>query len=104
MYAVIETGGKQYPVKEGDVLRIEKMNAAPGTTIDMDRVLFYRDDQKTLIGKPVLENVKLQVTVLRHGKEKKIRVFTYKRRKRYERRQGHRQQFTEIKVDKIAVQ
>ena len=104
MYAVIETGGKQYPVKEGDVLRIEKMDAEPGTAISMVRVLFYRDDQKTLIGKPVLENVKLQATILRHGKEKKIKVFTFKRRKRYERRKGHRQQFTEIKVDKIAVQ
>jgi large subunit ribosomal protein L21 len=103
MYAIIRTGGKQYPVHEGDVLRIEKLGVEPGSTIQLDDVLFYRDDKKTLTGKSDLSGVKLEATVLRHGKERKIKVFTFKRRKRYERRQGHRQEFTEIKVDKISV-
>jgi len=103
MYAVIKTGGKQYTVKEGDVLRVEKIATEPGNKIDIDDVLFYHDDKKTLVGKPVVDNVKLEATVLRHGKDKKIHVFTYKRRKRYERRKGHRQQFTEVKIDKINV-
>ena len=104
MYAIIRTGGKQYPVKEGDVLRIEKLPVEPGAKINIEDVLFYRDDEKVLVGKPVVENARLEATVLRHGKERKIRVFTYKRRKRYERRKGHRQQFTEIKIDKISVE
>lgn len=104
MYAIIRSGGKQYPVKEGDVLRVEKLAVEPGTKINIEDVLFYRDEEKVLVGKPVVENVKLEATVLRHGKERKIRVFTYKRRKRYERRKGHRQQFTEIKIDKISVE
>ncbi len=104
MYAVVKTGGKQYPVKEGDVLRVEKLSAEPGAVIDMPDVLFYRDDEKTLVGKPTLDNVKLQARVLRHGKEKKIDVFKFKRRKRYERRKGHRQEFSEIKIDTINVE
>lgn len=101
MYAIIKTGGKQSPVKEGDVLRIEKIGAEPGAKITLNEVLFYRDEQKSLVGNPVLQNVKVEATVLRHGKDRKIRIFKYKRRKRYERRKGHRQQFTEIKIDKI---
>ena len=103
MYAIIKTGGKQYPVREGDVLRVEKIAAEPGSKVSMKEVLFYRDDEKTLVGKPVVDNVTLEATVIRHGKEKKIKIFTYKRRKRYERRKGHRQQFTEIKIEKIMV-
>ena len=104
MYAVLKTGAKQYPVKQGDILRIEKIEAEPGTTVDMKDILFYRDDNQTLVGKPILDNVTLQATVLRHGKEKKIDIFNFKRRKRFERRKGHRQQFTEIQVDAITVE
>ena len=103
MYAIIRSGGKQYPVREGDVLRVEKIAAQPGDKIDLGDVLLYHDDEKTLVGKPVVDNVKLEATVIRHGKDKKVVVFTYKRRKRFERRKGHRQQFTEIKIDKINV-
>ncbi|MCX7765801.1 MAG: 50S ribosomal protein L21 [Candidatus Sumerlaeia bacterium] len=101
MYAIIKTGGKQCPVKEGDILKIEKIGVEPGTKITLDEVLFYRDEQKSLVGNPLLQNVKVEATVLKHGKDRKIRIFKYKRRKRYERRKGHRQQFTEIKIDKI---
>ena len=103
MYAIIRTGGKQYPVREGDVLKVEKLGAEPGTTVSLDDVLYYSDEKQTFVGSPVLDNVKLEATVLRHGKDRKIKVFTFKRRKRYERRKGHRQQFTEVKVDKISV-
>ncbi len=103
MYAIIRTGGKQYPVREGDVVRVEKLGAEPGAKITLDDVLFYRDEKKSLVGSPVVTNVKLEATILRHGKDKKIHIYTYKRRKRFERRKGHRQQFTEIKVDKIIV-
>ncbi len=104
MYAIIKAGGKQSPVKVGDVLRIEKIGAEPGAKITLNEVLFYRDEQKSLAGNPVLQNVKVEATVLRHGKDRKIRIFKYKRRKRYERRKGHRQQFTEIKIDKIVAE
>ncbi|MCG0275541.1 MAG: 50S ribosomal protein L21 [Thermosediminibacteraceae bacterium] len=103
MYAIIETGGKQYRVSEGDVIRVEKLNAAEGETIKLDRVLAVSDGEKLMVGRPVLENAKVTATVLKHGKGKKIIVFKYKPKKNYRRKKGHRQPYTEIKIEKIEV-
>ncbi|ADL07529.1 50S ribosomal protein L21 [Thermosediminibacter oceani] len=101
MYAVIETGGKQYRVSQGDVIRVEKLNAAEGETIELDRVLAVSDGDKLLVGQPVLENAKVTATVLKHGKGKKIIVFKYKPKKNYRRKKGHRQPYTEIRIESI---
>ena len=103
MYAIIETGGKQYRVSEGDVIRVEKLRAQEGETVELDRVLAVSDGEKLMVGQPVLENAKVTTTVLKHGKGKKIIVFKYKPKKNYRRKKGHRQPYTEIKIEKIEV-
>ncbi|MFO7152272.1 MAG: 50S ribosomal protein L21 [Bacillota bacterium] len=101
MYAIIETGGKQYRVSEGDVIRVEKLCAQEGETVELDRVLAVSDGEKLTVGQPVLENAKVTATVLKHGKGKKIIVFKYKPKKNYRRKKGHRQPYTEIRIEKI---
>ncbi|SHM61850.1 LSU ribosomal protein L21P [Caldanaerovirga acetigignens] len=103
MYAIIETGGKQYRVSEGDVIRVEKLSAQEGEMIELDQVLAVSDGEKFMVGQPVLENAKVKATVLKHGKGKKIIVFKYKPKKNYRRKKGHRQPYTEIKIEKIEV-
>ncbi len=103
MYAVVSTGGKQYRVQEGDILRVEKILGEVGTPITFENVLLYSDGEKTSIGQPVLENISVNGHIVEQGKAKKIIVFKYKRRKRFRRKQGHRQQFTAVKIDKIEV-
>jgi large subunit ribosomal protein L21 len=101
MYAIIETGGKQYRVSEGDVLRVEKLAVGEDETVEFDKVLVLSKDDQLSVGKPYLENVRVKATVLRHGKGEKIIVFKYKPKKNYRRKQGHRQPFTEVKIEKI---
>lgn len=101
MYAVIATGGKQYKVREGDVLRVEKLTGDIGSPISFDKVLLFSDGENVKIGQPVLDNVAVSGHVVEQGKNKKIIVFKYKRRKRYRRKLGHRQPYTAIKIDKI---
>jgi len=101
MYAVFKTGGKQYKVKEGDVLRIEKITGEVGTDIIFDKVLMFSDGENIDVGVPILDSVEINGHILEQGKSKKIIVFKYKRRKRYRRKQGHRQQYTAIKIDSI---
>lgn len=101
MYAIIETGGKQYRVTEGDVLSIEKIEVAEGQTVDFDRVLTVVKDGEVLIGKPLIADAKVTAEVVSHGKGKKILVFKYKAKSNYRRRQGHRQPFTKIRIEKI---
>ena len=101
MYAIIETGGKQYRVTEGDVLTIEKIEAAEGQTVDFDRVLTVVKDGEVVIGKPLVADAKVTAEVVSHGKGKKILVFKYKAKSNYRRRQGHRQPFTKIRIEKI---
>ncbi|MFO7964470.1 MAG: 50S ribosomal protein L21 [Desulfobacterales bacterium] len=103
MYAIVNTGGKQYKVREGDTLRIEKINGELGSEILFDQVLMVSDGDSVSIGRPVLENAAVSGHVVEQGKAKKIIVFKYKRRKRYRRKQGHRQQFTAVKIDKITI-
>ena len=101
MYAVISSGGKQYKVAEGEVLRVEKLPGEIGAEVTFDRVLLFSDGENMSIGQPVLDNVAVRGHIVEQGKAKKILVFKYKRRKRYRRKQGHRQQYTAIKIESI---
>ena len=101
MYAIIQTGGKQYKVTEGSVLKVEKLNAQPGDRLTLDQVLMISDGDNVKVGNPVVPNAQVTAVVLEQGKGKKIVVFKYKRRKNYRRKQGHRQPYTKIKVEKI---
>lgn len=100
MYAVIETGGKQYKVAVGDKLKVEKLIADEGTSVELDRVLMVADGENITVGSPVLGTA-VSATVLAHGRGDKIRVFKMKRRKNYRRTQGHRQAYTEIEITGI---
>ena len=101
MYAVVESGGKQYRVEEGETLRVEKLPGEVGQEIAFDSVLLFSDGENMKIGQPVLSDVAVHGHIVEQGKAAKIIVFKYKRRKRFRRKQGHRQQFTAIKIDKI---
>jgi large subunit ribosomal protein L21 len=101
MYAVVATGGKQYRVQEGDVLRVEKLNGAVGDEVAFDQVLLLGTGEDVRIGQPVLEGAVVKGKIVQQGKSKKILVFKYKRRKRYRRKQGHRQPYTAVKIDAI---
>jgi len=101
MFAVIKTGGKQYVVKEGDVLSVEKLIAEAGQKLLFEQVLLIEDGDQTLIGTPVLEAAVVKAEVVRNFKNDKILVFKKKRRKQYRRTRGHRQPLTEVKIEKI---
>lgn len=100
MYAIIETGGKQYKVSEGDVLFIEKLDVNEGETVKFDKVLAVGGDDM-VIGTPVVEGASVSATVLENGKAKKIIVFKYKPKKGSKTKQGHRQPYTKVKIEKI---
>ena len=102
MYAIIKTGGKQYKVAEGDVLLIEKLDAEVGAEVTFEEVLTVVDGDDVKVGKPFIEGAKVTGKVEAQGKGKKIRVFKYKAKSNYRRRQGHRQPFTKVTVTKIA--
>jgi large subunit ribosomal protein L21 len=101
MYAVIETGGKQYRVSEGDIVFIEKQNVEPDSSITFDKVLTIADGENISFGEPVLEGASVTAKVLKHGKDKKILIIKYKAKKGYRKRQGHRQPYTQIQIEKI---
>jgi large subunit ribosomal protein L21 len=101
MYAIIETGGKQYRVQEGDVLRIEKLEAEAGQTVEISSILAVSKDGKLTVGAPTVEGAKAVLKVVEQGRAKKIIVFKYKSKKNYRRKQGHRQPFTKVVVEKI---
>lgn len=103
MYAVVATGGKQYKVSEGDVLRIEKIGGAVGDAVTFDRVLMIVDDGQLTLGQPVVENASVNARIVAQDKSKKTLVFKYKRRKRYRRKQGHRQHYTAVKIDGLSI-
>lgn len=103
MYAIVNTGGKQYRIQEGETFRIEKVTGDVGSEILFDQVLMVSDGENVNIGKPMLENVEVRGHVVEQGKAKKVIVFKYKRRKGYRRKQGHRQQYTAVKIDKIVM-
>ena len=101
MYAVIQTGGKQYRVAPGDMVKIEKLEGEVGDSIAFDKVMMTSDGENVNLGKPYLEGTKVFGSIARQGKEKKIIVFKYKKRKGFRKKQGHRQSFTLIKIDNI---
>ncbi|MFY9707273.1 MAG: 50S ribosomal protein L21 [Desulfobacterales bacterium] len=103
MYAVVATGGKQYKVREGEILRVEKIPGEIGTPVSFDKVLMTSDDTSVNIGKPFLENIAVSGHITEQAKAKKILVFKYKRRKRYRRKNGHRQPYTAVKIDSITL-
>jgi large subunit ribosomal protein L21 len=101
MYAVILTGGKQYRVKEGDVLAVEKLSLEPGRKAQFDRVLLIEDGETVQVGRPVLDNAMVLGLVLENFKDEKVLVFKKKRRKQYRRTRGHRQQLTKVRITRI---
>ena len=102
MYAVIVTGGKQYRVSEGSVVKIEKLDAEAGANVEFDKVLLVANGDKVNLGSPHIAGAKVVGTVQGHGKSDKVRIVKFRRRKHYMRQGTHRQQFTEIKVTSIA--
>lgn len=100
MYAIVETGGKQYMVKEGDTLFVEKLNAAEGDVVTLDKIVAVSKDGQMLTGSDVAA-YKVNAKVLAQGKAKKIIVFKYKAKKDYRRKQGHRQPYTKITIESI---
>lgn len=101
MYAVVKTGGKQYKVQEGDVLRVEKLPGEIGSEITFDKVLLLSDGESVDIGTPTLDSAAVKAHIVEQDKARKILVFKYKRRKRYRRKQGHRQPYTAVRIDSI---
>lgn len=101
MYAIIETGGKQYRVQEGDTLFVEKLEVNQGETIELVKVLAVSKDGELSLGTPVVNGAKVIATVVENGKGPKIIIFKYKSKKDYRKKQGHRQPYTKLKVEKI---
>lgn len=103
MYAVIKTGGKQYKVREKQVLKVEKLENTEDNLIEFDDVLMYSDGENIKLGNPKIENVVVKAHIIDQKKDKKILVFKYKRRKGYRRMKGHKQNYTQIQIDSIVV-
>ena len=101
MYAVVNSGGKQYKIQQGEILRVEKISGDVGSPVTFDRVLMFSDGENVNIGKPLLDSVSVEGHIVEQGKAKKIIVFKYKRRKRFRRKNGHRQEFTAVLIDSI---
>ena len=102
MYAVIATGGKQYRVEQGDVLRVEKLDAQAGDTIDFDRILMLANGDDISIGAPYITAGKVSAEVRSHGRASKIEIIKFRRRKHYRRQTGHRQSYTELVIKEIS--
>lgn len=100
MYAIIATGGKQYKVSEGDIINVEKLGAAAGETVTFDQVLAVNNGS-LVVGAPTVANATVTASVVKEGKGKKIIVYKYKRKTGYHKKNGHRQLFTQVKIDKI---
>ncbi|WP_315117024.1 50S ribosomal protein L21 [uncultured Clostridium sp.] len=102
MYAIVLTGGKQYKVSEGDVIYVEKLEAEVDSAIELDNVLAVsKENGEFVVGKPVVEGAKVTAKVVNQGKGKKVVVFKYKRKKAYRKKQGHRQPYTKLQIEKI---
>ena len=101
MYAVIKTGGKQYRVAPGENIKIESLEADVGATIVLDQVLMVADGEAVKVGTPTVAGAKVSATVVAHGRGPKIRIFKMRRRKHYQKHQGHRQNFTELSIESI---
>ncbi|MCB1555056.1 MAG: 50S ribosomal protein L21 [Xanthomonadales bacterium] len=102
MYAVMVTGGKQYRVMKGEVLRVEKLDAEAGSSVDFDQVLMVGDGDKVTVGAPTVEGAKVSAAVKAHGRADKVRIVKFRRRKHHRKQQGHRQHYTEIEITGIS--
>ena len=101
MFAIIETGGKQYKVNEGDIIFIEKLDAEENATVTFDRVMAVSDDKGTKVGTPVIEGAKVTAKVLKNGKAKKLYIIRYKAKKNEKKKIGHRQPYTKVQISAI---
>ena len=101
MYAIVQTGGKQYKVQPGDQLKVEKLKVDPGSPVELEHVLAVAGDEGIELGTPLIEDARVKATVLRTARDRKIVVFKKKRRKGYHKKQGHRQWFTLLRIDSI---
>ncbi len=104
MYAIIETGGKQYKVEQGQIINVEKLDVQQGEEINFDKVLLIKNEENIITGSPVIEKAKVVGEVIETGKGKKIIVFKYKRRKNYRRKKGHRQWYSKVKIKEITLE
>ncbi len=101
MYAIVKTGGKQYRIKEGDVIKVECLKGNPGDTVVLDYVLSLTKEEGTIIGTPRIESAKVEAKILEQDRSRKVIVFRYTRRKGFAKKRGHRQSFSKIKIEKI---
>jgi len=101
MYAIIETGGKQYRVAEGQTLRVEKLTAEAGQSVDFDHVLMIGEGEQMTVGAPMVAGAKVMAEVLKHGRADKINIIKFRRRKHHMKHQGHRQYYTQVKITKV---
>lgn len=102
MYAVIKTGGKQYRVKEGDVLKLEQLTAEVGSTFDFIEVLMITDGDNVICGTPMIAKAMVSAVILEHGRHKKIKIIKFRRRKHHMKKMGHRQNYTQVKITAIS--
>jgi len=102
MYAVIKTGGKQYRVSAGQKLKVEQIPADVGAEITLDQVLMVGEGESVKVGAPLVSGASVKCTVVSHGRHDKVKIFKMRRRKHYQKRQGHRQNYTELRIDAIA--
>lgn len=103
MYAVIKTGGKQYRVSEGQTLKVEKIEAEPGTLVELDQVLMVADGAQVQVGTPYLAGAKVMANIQSQGRAPKVRIVKFRRRKHYMKVQGHRQSYTELRIATISL-
>ncbi len=101
MYAVVKTGGKQYRVQSGESVRVESLPAEVGAAVSFDEVLMVGEGESVRVGKPFLAGAKVNATVVAHGRGEKVRIFKMRRRKHFQKSQGHRQGYTEVRIDDI---
>lgn len=102
MYAIVRTGGKQYQVAQGELLRVEKLAGQVGETIELPEVLFVADGEQVKIGQPMVEGARVTATIMAHGKGKKVLVFKKKKTQGYQKMHGHRQNYTALRIDAIS--
>jgi large subunit ribosomal protein L21 len=103
MYAIVETGGKQYQVQTGQIIDVERLPAGVGDEVELDQVLLVADEGELKVGQPTVEGAKVRATVLRQDKARKVLVFKFKPKERYRRKAGHRQPYTRLRIDEIVV-
>ncbi|MEN8906373.1 MAG: 50S ribosomal protein L21 [Clostridiales bacterium] len=101
MYAIMETGGKQYKVQEGDVVFVERLKLDEDEVVNFDKILFVSKDEGAEVGVPYVNGASVSAKVLKHGKDKKVVVFKFKAKKGYRKKQGHRQPYTKVQIEKI---